>query len=252
MGAVISVLVILTLSILITRIATVALIHTGLSKETARFQARSAFSGVGFTTGEAEGVVSHPVRRRIIMALMLMGNIGIVSVITSVILTVVEERGALGVPFEYRVPLLLVGIAGLLYLGRSAVVDRALGRLINWALLRWTNLAVQDYVSLLRLSGPYEVRELLVEQQDWLTDKDLAELRLRDEGVQVLGIVRSDNTYVGVPDGSTRVSAGDMLILYGRAESLNALDRRVRGAQGDLEHERAIAEQAEVQRRGPA
>lgn len=52
MFAIASLLVVLVLSLLVTRIATVALTHTGLSREVARFQARSAFSGVGFTTSE--------------------------------------------------------------------------------------------------------------------------------------------------------------------------------------------------------
>ena len=53
MVAVVSVLFILAVSLLITRIATVALQLTGLSKANARFQARSAFTGVGYTTSEA-------------------------------------------------------------------------------------------------------------------------------------------------------------------------------------------------------
>jgi len=61
MVSVIVLLIILTLSILITRIATVALTLTGLSRDSARFQARSAFLGVGFTTIESESVVRHPV-----------------------------------------------------------------------------------------------------------------------------------------------------------------------------------------------
>lgn len=64
MLSIVSLLLILTLSILITRIATVALTHTGLSREAARFQARSAFTDVGFTTSESEKVVNHPERRR--------------------------------------------------------------------------------------------------------------------------------------------------------------------------------------------
>jgi hypothetical protein len=46
MAAVVSLLLIIALSLLITRIASVAFVHTGLSREVARFQARSAFSGV--------------------------------------------------------------------------------------------------------------------------------------------------------------------------------------------------------------
>ena len=52
--AAVSVLVVLLVSLLIARVGTVALTVTGMSREAARFQARSAFFGVGFTTGEAE------------------------------------------------------------------------------------------------------------------------------------------------------------------------------------------------------
>ena len=87
MAAIISLLVVVALSLLITRIATVALTLTGLSQEVARFQARSAFSGVGFTTKESEQVVHHPVRRRIVLLLILLGNAGVVSVLASLILS---------------------------------------------------------------------------------------------------------------------------------------------------------------------
>lgn len=73
---VVAILVLLTLSLVITRLATVALVMTGLSKEAARFQARSAFTGTGFTTSEAETVVGHPVRRKIIMLLMILRSTG--------------------------------------------------------------------------------------------------------------------------------------------------------------------------------
>ena len=60
---VVSLLTVVTLSMVVTRIAAVALVYTGLSHQAARFQARSAFTGVGFTTSEAEHLVNHPVRR---------------------------------------------------------------------------------------------------------------------------------------------------------------------------------------------
>ena len=43
---IVSILVIVGLSLLVTRVASVALVHTGLGREAARFQARSAFTGV--------------------------------------------------------------------------------------------------------------------------------------------------------------------------------------------------------------
>ncbi len=90
MAAALTLLLVLIVNMALTRIATVALVHTGLGRETARFQARSAFTGVGFTTNEAEGIVTHPVRRRIVMWLMLVGNVGIVAVLSSLILSLVN------------------------------------------------------------------------------------------------------------------------------------------------------------------
>ena len=58
--AVASLLVVIVISLMVTRMATIALTATGLSRESARFQARSAFSGAGFTTSESEAVVRHP------------------------------------------------------------------------------------------------------------------------------------------------------------------------------------------------
>lgn len=85
MYAVVLLIVVATLSLLISRIAAVILTSTGMAVDAARFQARSALSGVGFTTTEAEGVVRHPVRRRVIMALMLIGNAGLVTAIAALL-----------------------------------------------------------------------------------------------------------------------------------------------------------------------
>ena len=71
----------LGLSLLITRLASTALMLTGLSKEAARFQARSAFTGTGFTTHEAEKVVNHPVRRRVIALLMICRSAGLITIL---------------------------------------------------------------------------------------------------------------------------------------------------------------------------
>lgn len=71
------------ISFLFVRAAGIALMMTGLEKNKARFQALSAFSGTGFTTKEAELVINHPVRRKIVTWLMIMGNAGIVTVIVT-------------------------------------------------------------------------------------------------------------------------------------------------------------------------
>ena len=75
------------ISYLIVRVGAIALEMTGMEKSRARFQALSAFTGTGFTTKEAESVINHPRRRKIITYLMILGNAGIVSVIATFVLS---------------------------------------------------------------------------------------------------------------------------------------------------------------------
>jgi len=86
-AALLILLSVVAVSILVARIATRAFMLTGLSKETARFQARSIITGTGFTTDEAEHIVNHPVRRRIALTLMLIGNAGLVTAVSTFVLS---------------------------------------------------------------------------------------------------------------------------------------------------------------------
>jgi hypothetical protein len=241
MVAIISVLGALVISLLIMRVATVALTATGLAHEAARFQARSALTGVGFTTGEAESVVEHPVRRRIVMVLMLLGNAGLVTIVASLMLSFVNSGGADAT--VVRIVLLVTGLGSILVLARSKALDRRLNKLIGRALSKWTDLDTRDYAGLLQLTRDYAVMELLVEPEDWMNGKTLADARLSDEGVLVLGISHAGGDYVGAPRGSTVASAGDTLILYGRSVTLAELDERGAGGVGDSAHESAVAQQ---------
>lgn len=238
MVPIISLLIVLSLSLLLTRIATLALTYTGLSRQSAAFQVRSAFTGVGFTTNESEKVVNHPVRRRVLLLLMLVGNAGIVTAVSTLILGFVSnQEGALWV----RVVLLTAGIAVLFGLASSQWVDARLSRVIHWAIARYTRLDVRDYASMLHLAGEYGIGELYVHEQDWLADRPLSDLKLREEGILVLGIVRKGGHYMGTPVGSTPVKSGDTLILYGTRTRLKALDERRQGVGGSLEHAEGVA-----------
>lgn len=242
MGPVLSLIIILTLSILITRIATIAIMHTGLSRQAAKFQARSAFTGVGFTTKEAEKVTDHPVRRKIVMLLMLLGNAGFVSALATLMLTFID-KGEGGTPWWVDMLVIAGAITLLWILSTSQFIDRWLNRVIDRALKKYTTLNVRDYSSLLKLSGDYEITEMQVEKDDWIENKSLAESSLRKEGINILGITRSDGTYIGIPDGDTMIEEGDNLILYGRMTSIQRLDERKEGWDAQREHRQAEEEQ---------
>lgn len=251
-----SLIAVVLVSLLITRIATVALTLTGMSRESARFQARSALSGVGFTTSEAEAVVNHPVRRRVVMVLMLLGSAGIVTVVATLVLSFANTDAA---QKGQRLGLVIAGLVVLWLLARSAWVDARLSRVIAMVLRRVSSLDARECAALLRLGGGHTVSELAVCDGDWLAGRSLRELELRDEGVVVLGITRSGGRYVGAPRFDTAVRAGDTLLVYGPAERIGELDRRPRGEAGERLHDVAIAEharqteqEAEGDRRGAA
>lgn len=234
-------LTVLGLSMVVIRLATMALHLTGLSWDAASFQARSAFTGTGFTTGEAETIMGNPARRKIITWLMIARSAGFVSIIISLILSFgssgEDPRRLL------RLVWLMAGVCGLWFVARSRYIEIWMNRIMKKALGRWQELKIFDYTMLLNLSGEYSVRELRVRDNDWIAWKNLARCRLNQEGILVLGIHRDDGSYVGAPKGETTIYPGDTLVLYGRETSIDSLDRRASDSEGENAHDQAVNEQ---------
>ncbi|WDI44381.1 TrkA C-terminal domain-containing protein [Bremerella sp. P1] len=244
---IISLFIVILMSLMVVRIATMALVLTGLSHQLAQFQARSAFTGAGFTTSESDKVTQHPVRRKIIMLLMLLGNAGIVTAMSSLMLSFINTRENDPVDIWINFGILGTGLAVLWFVSRSQWVDHRLNNLVEWALRRWTDLEVADYSSLLHLAHGFMVIEMVVEETDWLVERDLAGLRLSEEGVLVLGVDRPGVDYIGIPRGHTRLQAGDTVILYGQRDVLMNLDERRAGSRGNWDHHRAVDKRIQVQ-----
>ena len=245
MVAITGLLLVLALSLIVTRVATVILTATGMSRQSARFQARSAFTGAGFTTSESEQVVNHPVRRRVIAALMLLGNAGIVATASSAILGFRSNGFGVG---WWRGLELGAGLVALLYLSRSQWIDTRLTRLISRVLERFTDIQTRDLDNLLDLTGDYAVSELAVRAGDWIAGRTLGELDLRSEGGIVLGVSRCHGGYLGVPQPTTQLEDGDVLVVYGREQDLDEVDDRAAGPAGDEAHRLAVARHAVGQR----
>lgn len=248
MITIISFLLVIVFSIIVVRIGTVALKMTGLSREVAAFQAQSAFCGVGFTTSESEALVSHPVRRRILRILMLLGSVGLTSAIATLILTFVGQSiREVGV----RLGLIGIGLAILCFFAYSGWVDCILSRLIEKFLVRYTTLQILDYEQLFKLSKGFAVLEFKVHEKSWLTERSLEELQLNQEGILVIGVYRRVNgeeKYIGAPRGETVIKAGDTVICYGREDAIVALSRRMKGIEGDRERREAVEKEQKLKR----
>jgi Trk K+ transport system NAD-binding subunit len=122
-------------------------------------------------------------------------------------------------------------------------------KLINQALEKFTTVKVKDYVELLKLQDGYEITVLTIKEEDWLAEKKVAECNLRHEGINIIGIQREDGTYIGTPDGKSKIVPGDQLMLYGRIDSLRKLEQRKKDTSGDEDHEKAVEEQKQEKKK---
>ena len=240
-------LVLIAVLLTTSRVAAVALEATGMARDSAQFQARSALLGVGFTTAEAEDITSHPTRRRIALWLMTFGNAGIVTSVGSFVLAFGGTEAAQAMQ---RSGLLIAGIVLLLASVHTRAANRAIESLTKAAIRRLTDLETTDFAALLRYDEDYAVTEFHADEGEWMVEHQLADLQLTQEGVVVLGLHRADGTFVGTPTGDTDIRAGDLILAYGRATVLRELATR-RSTDGDAAHEAAVDQQQAVIRRQP-
>jgi len=215
--------VIATVAFLVVRVGAIALTMTGLHRETASFQAISAFFGVGFTTKEAELVVSNPVRRRIIQHLIITGNLGITSGLATFIVTILSDGGEHELNPLQILGIVLGGVLAIFVFLNAKPIRVVLDWSIRQSLKRAGVLRPINYDLMLRAMYGYAVAEMRVTEETDVVGKSLRESGLRDRGVLVLGIFREAGAYVGTPGPDDRLQPGDTLLVYGQEEALRAV-----------------------------
>jgi len=214
-------LLVIFVSFLVVRAAAIALMMTGMDRKRAVFQALSAFSGTGFTTKEAEFVVNHPVRRRVISWLMILGNAGIVTVIITATSSIVTSKGYM---LTIDVLILLVGI----YLIYRVATDKGFIR-------RWESFIEDKFVKshafeegatedLLHLLEGYGLVRAIITENSPFIGNSLSESGLSEKGLLVLGIERG-KSWIPIPKAKEAIQEGDRIVVYGPLEVLRALFR---------------------------
>ena len=207
------------ISYLIVRIGAIALEMTGMERSRARFQALSAFSGTGFTTREAESVVSHPRRRTIVTYLMILGNAGIVSVIATFVLSL-KETGV----FRPSLNLVII-IVSIFVLYRIASQREFAQKLTNKIreLLKEKLHFDKVYVEeLLQQVDGYGIAKIVVAKKSKVAGATLSESGFTERDLIVLSIER-DKEVIHVPDAQATIRVGDRLICYGKLDNLTEL-----------------------------
>nr|CBH37259.1 conserved hypothetical membrane protein, containing TrkA-C domain [uncultured archaeon] len=214
-------LLVIFISFLIVRASAIALMMTGMDRKRAVFQALSAFSGTGFTTKEAEFVVNHPVRRRVISWLMILGNAGIVTVIITATSSIVTSTGYL---LTVDVLILLVGIYLIYKIATHKGFIRRWESFIEEKLVKSTAFEEGATEDLLHLLEGYGLVRAIITENSSLIGNSLSESGLSEKGLLVLGIERGKN-WIPIPKAKEAIQEGDRIVVYGPLEVLRALFR---------------------------
>ena len=212
------------ISFLFVRAAGIALMMTGLEKKKARFQALSAFSGTGFTTKEAELVINHPVRRKIVSWLMIMGNAGIVTVIVTTTSSLATSRGS---QLPINVVVLVVGIFLIYKIATYKKFIRKWEHFIEKKLIKSPTFEEAATEDLLHFLEGYGLIKKIISEKSSLIGSSLSKCRLSEKGLLVLGIERGKN-WIPTPKANEKLQQGDSLIIYG---PLNVLKDLLKEAQ---------------------
>lgn len=208
------------ISFLFVRAAAIALMMTGMDKKKSRFQALSAFSGTGFTTKEAELVINHPVRRKIVTWLMIMGNAGIVAVIVTTTSSFATSEG-------YQLPInVLVLAVGIYIIYKLATYRKFLKKWENFIENKLIKLKTFEEEAttedLLHFLEGYGLVKKIIPENSLLIGNSLSESKLSEKGFLVLGIEREKN-WIPTPKPHEKLKKGDRLVVYGPLKTLKSL-----------------------------
>lgn len=207
------------ISFLFIRASAIALMMTGLERRKARFQALSAFSGTGFTTKEAESVINHPRRRKIITLLMIVGNAGIVTVIVTATSSLATSQG-------YQLPIniliLIVGVFLIYKIATYRKFTRKWENFIEKKLIKSPAFEEASTEDLLHFLEGYGLVKKIISTKSSLMGNSLAEGHLREKGVMVLGIERG-KSWIPIPKANEIIQDGDNIIVYGPLNVLRDL-----------------------------
>ena len=230
-------------SYFIIRVASVALEITGLTEDVANFQALSAFTGTGYTTIETESALSNITRRNIIRALIILGNAGFTTIIASLILTFMGNETETNIVY---LGILVSGLVFVFMFVRSRTMYNALKKIIYKFLSRYDVLQVYDYHEVLGLGKGFVISKITLDENSWMKEKQLKDLKLDREGTLILSIEQYNDGkpfFLGAPNGKVTLKAGDVITCYGRPEAIKELSERESGYWGDKSHEEQCDQQ---------
>jgi hypothetical protein len=187
---------------------------TGLKKEIARFQVISMFTATGFTTGESELILEHPIRRRLSTFLILFGVFSLAVVISSISNILSDEFRSIELGM---ITLVLIALYLILTVPK---IKKTLKKKFESHLEKKYDLADLPLRDVMYFDKEDVVVEIPIHKESSIIGKELKDVIEHEDDLLVLFIKRGDVT-LRKDSYKTKIQEGDMIFLYGHQESLN-------------------------------
>jgi hypothetical protein len=199
-------------------LGSLALEATGMERSKARFQALSAITGTGFTTREAESVVNHPKRRRIVAWLIVIGTTGLITLLVGLLVIV---RTGVEAPSKFFLIVVIGVIALVLVIILIGIVSRLSDLILRFLRTGPGRTWLEDKEILVQ-TGPYAVVRIKLDEKVVKHDMKIRDSGLMEEGMTILAIERK-NTILPLPGTDEQVQAGDWLLCYGEVGKISGV-----------------------------
>lgn len=200
-------------------LGSIALEATGMERRKARFQALSAITGTGFTTREAESVVNHPKRRRIVAWLILIGTTGVITLLVGLIVAV---RGGVEAPSTLFIIIVISLIAIVIVIIRIGIVSRISDLILRFVSTgKGRNWLIDKEI--LYQTGPYVIVRIKLDEKVVKIGMKIGDIGLMEEGITILAIERK-HTVLSLPDADEQVQPGDQLLCYGEVAKISGMN----------------------------
>jgi len=216
--AVLPVVIVILLFFFVVRIATVILKLTGLDEQAARFQAISAFTGTGFTTKEAEAILEDNVRRKTAIILMVLGKVGIISVITILFLSFGGDslRNDLT-----KAIILLVFIFILYKMTTLPGFSRSLNKFIEKRIVARGIVRQSVLEEIFHLPKGYGLAKLTITAASNECDRTLSQAGFNKKDILILSIERKGKL-IPFPRAQDIMQENDKLLCYGLIKNIKS------------------------------
>ena len=213
---VIPAIIIIIVSILIVKIASIMLNLTGLDEKTAFFQCLSAFTGTGFTTRDSEHVLDNLLRRKIIMTLMILGNAGLISIITTLVLSL---RGRGVMPALINVAFILLAVLVLITISSNKAIRTRFTKKVQENLAKTQTFTRRPVMEILRLAAGFGIAEITLNENCADVGKTLGRSSFREKDILILAVERGKKV-IPTPHASENLLLNDTIICYGKLDNI--------------------------------